>query len=151
MLCRAWKKATLISLRTIVCNHSKMLKVVEWVVAAVLGFAVWISAVLNVHSWHLTDLEKNAVLYVSIEITFALLAITSGLWLQFPVYAVLLAGVTSVLIIAYRVATFKDCPEAALELQKVRNGSRFTEATAACPQINLNGRFGKRSQGRETL
>merc|ERR1711976_965218 len=35
-----------------------------------------------------------------------------------PIYAVLLFGIYSVVVILYRVATFNDCPEAAEELRK---------------------------------
>ncbi|XP_055328858.1 dolichol-phosphate mannosyltransferase subunit 3-like [Paramacrobiotus metropolitanus] len=76
-----------------------MLKVLEWIIAGVLTLAVWLAAVLNVHSWKLSSFGTNVVLY-------------------FPVIAVLIFGLTSAAIIAYRVSTFRDCPDAAKELQQ---------------------------------
>ena len=74
-----------------------MTKLLEWVFGAGLGGIFWL-AMLNGYFF-----------------TFGI----PYFHLQFlPIYAVLLFGIYSVVVILYRVATFNDCPEAAEELRR---------------------------------
>ncbi|GAU98791.1 hypothetical protein RvY_09887-2 [Ramazzottius varieornatus] len=77
-----------------------MIKAVEWAIGGVVAVAIWSGMLLNLSSLDLDAFEKHLVLYV-------------------PLYAVISFGLISLGIICYRVATFRDCPEAAEELQHV--------------------------------
>lgn len=76
-----------------------MTKLMEWVTALVLLLSVWIA--IYTKKW-LPDLSRDHPILV--------------LW--FPVLAVAAFGIYSVGVIAYRVASFNDCEEAARDLQK---------------------------------
>ena len=49
--------------------------------------------------------------------------LTCAAAVQAPLFAVALFGVHSVVCLAYGVATFRDCPEEAVSLQKVRRAA----------------------------
>ncbi|XP_023327316.1 dolichol-phosphate mannosyltransferase subunit 3 [Eurytemora carolleeae] len=74
-----------------------MTKLLEWVSGVVVFLSVWV-ALLTGQFGDIED-RKQLVLFS-------------------PLIAVAMFGIYSIIVIAYRVATFNDCEEAAAELQK---------------------------------
>jgi len=95
-----------------------MTKLLEWITGAVLFLGVWIALLTG----QFGDIQENRQL-----VLFS------------PIIAVAMFGIYSILVIAYRVATFNDCEDAADELRKqikearldlASKGFKFEEATS---------------------
>ena len=76
----------------------RVTKLMEWLLGGVLYVVVWLALLLEATPVELTAFGWHVVTYL-------------------PVYTVLIFGVVSLAVLVFRVANFRDCPEAAAELR----------------------------------
>lgn len=78
-----------------------MTKLMEWLLFATVFFGIWIAAITgNINSIFITEWNQ-VILFIPLIILF-------------------LFGLYAVIIVLYRVFTFNNCENAAIELQQVR-------------------------------
>lgn len=88
-------------------SAQKMIKALEWIAGGLLFLAFWLSLVTK-------KIDVTSDCWCLQHVIFYL-----------PLYAVIVFGAVSAIIVLYRTLTFTDCPEAAKELQEQIKAARI--------------------------